>query len=493
MAQTGFVSGLYLVGLCFGLLFKKKIPFPFICLSAFLWGSIFYVLAALLCMGTGIPYTLRTMLVLAGLGIAILALWNARKGNWRLSQGEGSWVIITFGLVFLLSLAATLYNFSAVSSDSYYQVMVGREIAFDGLSTPVMGQLVLVGPFMLVMQSASVLIGMDYLYAIAPLFSISLFCLFVYFCFRSIRSKFTGRFFPLLISTLAALAFYSSDLFIFQIFYIHTNLAASAYLFVFFGACWLAAADENHTWLVFAGLAIIAFSLVRIESIVFSLAFLFLAFTTLRFSVRVRWYVYLPFFVSMLLWYGLVYARIIETSGFINRPRLLVIMAALVGMGALLFILHYPTLQAWIQKYLPYGVGIGVILASAGLLIVNAENTSISLVMIGRNMLTIGRWGGLWYSVIALIVLTFVWRRKPIQGGGMPYEQFVTLGFLLFFVLLVALGGIRENPYRLFWYDSGNRMLTHIVPVIFYYFVIKLAPGFAEIVSINRIEARPET
>ena len=473
MTQIIFISILYLAGFCFGLLFKKKIPFPFICLSGFLWGSVFYAVASLLVLGSGIPYTRVTMGIAVIIFIISLAIVNYFHGNWKFHPGEFSWLVGSFLVFFLTSLAVTLFNFSTVSQDSYYQIMTGREMAFDGFSAAVMNYMAIAGPFMLVMQSAGVLIGVDYLYTLSPLFFISLLLIFLYICFRSIRLKFSGPIFPFFISLLAALAFLSSDLFLFQIFYIHGNLPASTYLFVCMGVCWLAAREENPTWLVFAGLSLIAFSLIRIEGILYALILLFLVFTIFHFAPRTRWSFSLPFLITIFLWYLLIFIRFPDKAGFLDRTRILMLMASLVFLGFYVFLLRYPFIRQWASKLLPYVVGFGVIILGAALWFLFPANTSTSLLVTLQNMFIEGRWGALWYVVPLLLALVFT--RPRIEN-----ELFFILFFILYFVFLVALGSIREFPYHTKWYDSGNRMFTHILPIIFFYLVLKYTPGLSD-------------
>jgi hypothetical protein len=478
MAQTFFICGLYILGFAFGLLLRKKIPFAFISLTGFLWGCMLYVVEAMLIIGLKIPYTLISMAIFSGLVLAILVLVNYRMGNWRLDKGEVAWLAYSLLAFVLVSLAANLFNPAAVSQDSIMQIMIGREIAFDGFSSGVIDYLSLTGPFILMLHSAAVLIGSEYLYTLVPSFSLSLFMVFTYITYRSISQKLSKRFFTLALALLATLILFTSDLFLFQTFYIHDNLPTAAYLFVAVSACWLAVTENNNAWLAFAVPALISFSLLRAETVIFAVFVLFMVISLFPLPWRTRWLLVLPFCGIMLIWYILFYYNFLRDSFMLNPTRIMVLMALLICLGIYVFVLRYSRLQQFIRANLVVLVGGGALLLLAGLLIINPRNVITASVATVQNMLVYGQWGAIWYIVAAGLILAFTQPR-------IKNESFFVLILAIYFLLLISLGWLRTNVdvYHLGRFDSGNRMLTHFLPVAVYYLVVKYAPGFMGRVS----------
>jgi hypothetical protein len=476
MAQTLFIGGLYILGFAFGLLFRKRIPFAFISLTGFLWGCMLYVAEAMLLIGLRIPYTLMNMAIFSGVILIGLGVVNYRLGNWRLAKSDVAWLAGSL-LVFSVSSAlVTQFNPTVVTADSLTQIMVGREIAFDGFSTGVIDNLSLMGPFILVLHSASVLIGSEYLYTLIPSFSLSLFMVFVYITYRSIRRISPGRLVALALALLAGMVLFSSDFLIYQSFYIHNDLATAAYLFTAVGVCWLAVIEENNAWLAFAVPALICFSLLRAETVIFAVFIFFLVNSLANLSGRARWLFTLPFVGIMLAWYIIFYFNFLRDSFMLNPARVLILMALLVGLGLYVFVLGNHKLEQFIHTNLLYVVGGGALLLLSGLLLINPGNVMTGLVVTVQNMLVYGQWGVIWYVVLAGLILAFTQPRFKDEG-------FFVLIIAVNFLILIALGWLRTNVYHLGREDSGNRMLTYVLPLAVYYLVLKYTPGFMERIS----------
>ena len=84
-------------------------------------------------------------------------------------------------------------------------------------------------------------------------------------------------------------------------------------------------------------------------------------------------------------------------------------------------------------------------------------------------MVFYGWWGAAWLILLVLFMFAFL---QP----GFPYERLFSFGIPAFFMLLLALAFMRF-PFHLGWGDSANRMITHIMPVIFFYFLLKYGHG----------------
>ncbi|MCW8929224.1 MAG: hypothetical protein OQL19_03175, partial [Gammaproteobacteria bacterium] len=76
-----------------------------------------------------------------------------------------------------------------------------------------------------------------------------------------------------------------------------------------------------------------------------------------------------------------------------------------------------------------------------------------------------GRWGVLWKTLIILALLSLVWPK-------IKNEAFLSYGILFYFIL-IFLFSFARIPYLSSWGDSSNRMLTHLVPIIIFFFALK--------------------
>jgi hypothetical protein len=240
--------------------------------------------------------------------------------------------------------------------------------------------------------------------------------------------------------------------------------------------CWLAMTEENNAWLVFAVPALISFSLLRAETVIIAVFIFFLANSLLKLSQRTRRIFTLPFIGVMLSWYIIFYVNFLRDTFMLNPARIMVLMALLICLGIYVFILRYQRVEEWVHKYLGYVMGGAALLLMAGLLILNAHNFISGLVATVENMLVYGQWGVTWYVVLVGLILAFTQPR-------FKNEKFFVLILVIYFVLMISLGSIRNNSYHLGRFDSGNRMLTHILPLAVYYLVLKYTPSFMGRVS----------
>ncbi len=240
MSQVLFLTGLYGFGVYFGLLFKRKIPFVFIVITGYLWGALIWVIGGTLLQILKIPSTAASMaslFVLLGIGISIL---HARNKTWTLSIREMI-IIFSAALVFVLVLLlASHYNYSIASPDSAIMISTGRRFTFEGYSPAIIEELSLRGVFLPQLQSASVFLGDDYLFAAQPAFGFTFVLVFSYISYRVLGQLGWRRRQALIYTILASLSLFSTYFIAFQFFYIHTNLISAVYLFVAVGGFWFA-------------------------------------------------------------------------------------------------------------------------------------------------------------------------------------------------------------------------------------------------------------
>ncbi|MCP4374518.1 MAG: hypothetical protein GY797_41410 [Deltaproteobacteria bacterium] len=471
LAQVLFLLMLYILGVLVGLLFKKHLPFPFISLTGFLWGAIVWVLIALGCLSLSISYSLLSMSLLVAAVFVVLVAVHIKQGTWRHNRSEISWLVGTMlGLTVVVS-AATQFNFSAATYDSISQILLGRTIAYEGFTESTTRSLASWGVFLPLLQSASVFLGEGYLYALQPAFAFTFLLTFFYIGHRAGRQSFFGARVALVLALLTTLTLASTLFIVFQTFYIHNNFPAAIYLFVAVSTFWLALREQNNTWLIFAMLALTCFSLLRTETLLFALIFLSLVIATGQLSYRVRLYIVMPYVGILLIWYVKLLLAIGPGTDILDPKRTLAIIAILIGFGVGVGLSRLRWVENYILPILPMLMIGGLLCALVFVFVQKPTHMHTSLGNIWQNMIFYGWWGATWLIVFILLLFAFL---QP----KIPYEHLFSYGIAAFFMLLLALSFMR-SPYRLVWWDSANRIITHIIPIVFFYLLLKYGHGLS--------------
>jgi hypothetical protein len=469
--QGLFLLGLHIFGVLVGVSFRKHIPFPFICLTGFIWGSLIWVVAAVFFLIISVAYSPMNMGLLVAVIIVSLAIIQIRGGTWRLNYTELAWLTGTmFAYVVVVSVAVR-FNYSWPTHDSAVQIMLGRVIAQDGYVYWPQAGMVSFGLFVPLLHSISVFLGQDYLWAAHPVFAFSFFLAFCYLCQRATRHSIPNGYTALVLALLVSLALFTASLMIVQIFYIHNNLISATYLFVAVGTSWLAVRERNNSWLIFTMAALTGFSLSRLESPLFALAFLALLINTGQLSYRLRLCLNLPYLIFMVLWYLKLMLFTQTYYDIILNPRNVVaMMALLIAFGVVVGASRFRWVEHLVLPRLHLAM-IGALLLILGFFFVQQPEQMLKCVISPlKNAYYYGNWGPIW--IVFLILLVFSATQPRI-----PYEKLFTFFIIAFSLLLLSLGGMRP-PYRLGYGDSGNRMLTHILPIICFYVLLKYGHNF---------------
>jgi len=158
----------------------------------------------------------------------------------------------------------------------------------------------------------------------------------------------------------------------------------------------------------------------------------------------------------MLLWCFVWMSLIGTGSDIMTKERIIIQMAALVfGLG--MIVLPWDIFGR-IRTNMPE---IAVVASLAAILlsyIWQPEHTLKNLQVILGNLLQDGRWGMAWWSVIVAAPLAL-----SLASGR---NSRALISFAIVFVSLVVLMGLMRIPYRLGWFDSANRIFTHLLPLL---------------------------
>lgn len=463
--QVLFLFGLYVLGVYFGLLFKRDLPVTVIAVTGFLWGALFWVLGGMCLLVAAIAYTPASMIIYLGILVSVFSIIHARRKTWRLSRREIFWLLAIATFFLLVLITASYFNLSTTSPDSIVLISTGRRMAYEGLSDTVMKELSLRGVYMPVLQSASSFLGDGYLYAAQPGIGVTFTLVFFFLSHWIIGQLGSKKRLNLMSSILTSLALFSTYFIVFQFFYINTNTISALYLFVAVSAFWLGLIEDKRSWLVFGMLALLGFSLARTEAPLFALVFLLLVVGVDRIPYRVRLRATLPYAILLILWYLYLLWRMGDGTQILNPERTLVILVALVGFGFFILISEGRWIKGKILPYLPWIMIGALLLILLSMVLLKPGHMKDSVYYIFMNMLGFGWWGITWLVISILYMIS-------LKGPSLPYEGIFSYGIPSFFSLVVALSFFRV-PYRLGWGDSANRMMVHILPIIALYLMMK--------------------
>lgn len=459
------------LGICLGLPFKKRLPVSFLALSGFLWGALAWALLGLFYLGLGLPYNLISMLGgLSALCAAILISLFRRRITWN--AADLGWIGGSLSLSGLLTLTLSQFNASIVSPDSLIMIMNGRAFIANGFAPELMSELSLRGVFLPLLQSASKMIGIDYLWALQPVFTLNLLALFVYAGLRMLRPYAEGgaptalrpnRVGAVLVG-LGALAVCATTYLVFQSVYIHNNLPSALYWLGALVCLWLSGRENNPFWIIPAAAALLAFSLLRAEAPLFALALLAVFLNTTQLSARFLRRALYPMLAITAAWYLYLLVHIGQGSFVLDPLKIGLILACLLGFGLLLTILDTGWMQKWLVPHLSEMILILILLGGGALYLWDPQTMHNSTRVLWINMLETGLWGPAWVLLLFLFGLALT---RPAFYNARLFNN----SLLIFFCALWVLSS-RNQVFQLDWGDSANRMLTHIYPACWLYLAV---------------------
>ena len=462
--QYIFMYILYLLGLIWGLSFKK-LPMLFVFLSGFLWGAIIWVIASffgLLVFRFFVPVNIFIISIFISAAFLVPRLAEIRA-NWR---QLARWFIGSSFLFLLFSYLLHRFNFTNIGPDSVVFIVNGRQIFFQGLSELTKNEMVLRGVFLPLIQSASVMTRFQYLSSFAPMISVTFVVTFFYLCWFSTK-RIDNNFVRIFFVLLTALSLVSIPIFLEHLFYVHVNLPSATYFSVAVICLWLALLEKNEDWFILGVVALTGFNLLRIEAPIFSIAVLVLVVHKEEIGYKYRLFSLLPFSLFFIAYYSYLTFLLSGNDTYILSPaRSMVIVVMYSMLLVYFFILKTKLLPKILVDWLP-ALMVGVLVLAIGLFFVYNPSAMKSAVSVWfNNLVTNGFWGGTWYILIpALIIFSLL-------KGSMNEHLFIY--WIILFVLILIL--INFQAYPIHYNNSGdsaNRIMIHIVPVIYYYFLIK--------------------
>lgn len=469
MTQAPLFIGLYVLGLLLSFALGPR-RYPSLCCAlAFPIGLATWIVALIAILALGLPYNLWTAVIAGGLLFAVVLGLVMRGGP--LQKAEAITIALWTAAFAITAVFWSSINASKLSFDSLLMVMLGEGVAHQqGFHLVIWDGLAERGTFLVVAQSVAGLIGLDYLYSLAPVLGLSFVALFATTLHHGLGATGAqvGR--PWWMTAVVTTALFGTYMVGFHVVYIHANLPSAVYLFCFVSLFWLAEVERQVEYLPLCAIALLAFSLQRLEVPLISV--LFLSLTLLQSKLPRRnlsaWFGVVC--ALLVAWYLILMAHIPPESRFLSVGRLAAVIAAVAGIYAVWLGRRWSVVDRLARHAPRVGVATCVIALIAAFATKWSHMVESAANFFG-NMHDLEVWGGMWFAVVGLAFLGLFVRRVPFAT---PFVYGVPLYLTVIFLL-----GYLRVPYRLSPYDSANRMTLHIVALIFLYFGLKFIPILA--------------
>ena len=467
MKQAAFLVFLHLSGCVCTLPFRKTIPLAFLCLSGFLWGAAIWCLVGIVHFWFHVSWTAFSAFAGMAAAAACAAVLEYKQNRFSFSGREACLLVNTVLISCLLAVYLCLNNYAVLSYDSFQLVNVGRSIGFNnGITSINQGFLASWGIFLPLLQAASVFLGIDYLYALQPFFAATFLACFYYLTCRAVAGM-TGEIrYAALVALLGTLAMFSSYFLLFESFYIHNNFICAPYFFIALAAMWMALAEDNSAWFGFSIPAMLAFGLLRTENVIYCMMFFLLFLSVRKLSYRTAAGLLVPWAGFFFIWYITIRGYIGKGSDILNANYVLIILAVLALFCSAVLGLKNRFVSAVMAKMHIIMLCCSLLLTGA-FFVINPPHMYTSLQSLYGNMVANGMWQSTWVVLLVLLCLT------PLLPP-VPYQRIFSFGIALFFTLLL-LFCVPRHPYRLGWGGSANRILTHILPVVVFFVILKFS------------------
>ncbi|MDA0323643.1 MAG: hypothetical protein O2923_13150 [Verrucomicrobia bacterium] len=467
ISQFFFLLSVYVIGLLLTRwILGAQVPALVVTL-AFPLGLATWVALAWAILYVGFPYTAAIMQWVTGMLVLVLAALNIRRAP--LQRLELGWIALgSLGFI-ALAWVADRVDCVLLSYDSFNFIQLGRAFAFDGgVTVESWETLASWGVFQSIVQSVSVFVGLDYIYAVQPLIGVSLCGALFALSYCGLRqlgvsgARRTG--YP----ALAALFVASTYFIVLQSFYIHTNLISAVYLFLFCGLFWLGRAQDRDELVILGMGCLVPFTLCRTEAPLFALIFLVPILADAKLSRRLKRVCLGCYSCFVLVWYAKLFMMIGAGSDILTRGKIAMLLLPLLGYTTVMLLpgkRRVEMIRGWLPELM-------LALLSFGLLVVvllRRDHMATSFYSFTHNLVAHGLWGVAWIALIALLVLA-------VHTARIPHNRIFAIALPCFVLMLLCLAAARI-PYRIGWGDSANRILTHLFPIVVFYLTMRFGNG----------------
>lgn len=464
-----YLIELYIAGVLLFHLLNSKLPSAIQAVSGILLGYLLHVLNSMALIGVGIGLTQTSVVILISvecLGFLIgLIVKQKSAGQLRKVFSLGFWVVglIYFGLLYLFYKL----NLSFITNDSLYLILMGKDLIRSGFKEWYYASPGWTGLYIPMIQTIGMIFSVEYVWFIQPVMSLIFIAAFLYFAHRSVSRFISRKWASIALTYGGLLMFLSSNLPFVMLFYIHTNFLSSLFLFLAVMGLYFAIEEKNDGYLNLSLISLISFSFLRIENVIIALAIIFYYLASGRLSLKQSIKAFIPYLVFQVIWLLGVYSMEIDSYlDSLSKWQLLVMAGACMGMIIIVLISQSRFLKSFLQltgKLLPF-----VFLAGWAILAArDPESLIINFRSIGTNMFISGNWGLFWWGITVLALISLFHSKFP--------QKEVLIRIIVSFVMIIHILGFFRHPYHNLWYDSANRMMIHIAPLVLFFVITQVA------------------
>lgn len=482
--QLGAILFLYLIGFIILIRFKKTLKIHYICILSFIIGSVIWALTSILVLTFSIPYTLITMLVIIGILLILpyFIILNDKKSlipninfsvkpikSINFSKKEMLTAFI-YTIAFVLISGFFVYiNYALFSYDSYYYLAFGKELAFyGGFKDFMLEQIRAFGMFMPTFHSLAGFFGYDFSYAVHPLMSFIFLVLFYFLTYDELISLQVSKKDSIFYALLGVLILGSCYFWIYQSFWIMNNVFTAIFLTLGLIFAWRARRTQSSLFLFLSYISMLTFAFARVESPLYSVLFIALI-TGLNFPYEWLKRYILSYSLFIIIWYINLFSfkDIGVYSDFFSVGKGIAILSCYLLLILYIYLFNQKWIQ-WLRQYLyPIITGL-LIIGILGAIILKPTFAINNFHMLIQNLFYPMLWG---YTFIIIAGMAMI----SLFMKNYKYKEFVSTCIYGYLFLLIIIFMFRKYPLRAGYGDSGNRMLTHILPLIVFNFMLIFA------------------
>ncbi len=389
-------------------------------------------------------------------------------------------------LLLALGLACLLFNLNylAINADSATSLRMANTML--NLAQPNIFPIMQLGNYALfipILQTLAIFTNRMYSTVFVTMLGIS-GVLYIYYLLNYITGYLTIKnvFFNCFLYSMPILFFLSTPLILFQLFILKGNLASGVFLLFFFGETYIYMTNKCSKNLYLAMFYLFSYTTARIESFVFQLFFMTILFYTYNDKdnkTKSIQLLFLYFNIAYLV-FLLPHLRQTSLSTILSLHQGLVILLAHFALVAWMLSAKYSRSQ-YIQKYAQLLIILFLTIGIAFFCVSDYKHSMITIRHFLGNLFNPSTWGYSWSYMFIFIPIAACLNYKQLM---LPL-RFLLINFLIYPLIVLILGCIRNLPYFGYWSDSGNRMMTHIWFVAVFLSVILMCELYKRIQQKN--------
>jgi hypothetical protein len=443
--------------------------------SSVLIGYLVHFLNGFIFVLVGVPLRAIWMVLLVSIELAGIIIHQILTKRFLKGITRSLWLhyLGVAVVYFAILLFFYFFNFFFATTDTVYLVVMARNLVESGFSNWYFSSPRGMGLFVPFIQTIAMLFGLDYAWFIQPVFMAAFIALFVFFAERSARRFIKAKVLRWFLVSLAVVLFVSADLIFIMTTYIHTNFDSALFFFLAIASLYFGIEEDQPAWFFFVPAYLIAFGALRTENVIVALILILFYVGSQKVPKATLRRMFTPYLVFQ---FGL-YLRILfmnpnTYSDQMSDVQILVVLAGIAAVTALLYLSEIKLLKSFILPRLWWLAPVGLLAALASLAAFNFQHLLDNVLVNIKAFLITGNWGSVWWVVLALVLMLSF----PIR---VPQKRELT-GLIFSYFGMIALLGMLRQPYHERWFDSANRMLVHIAPVVLFYLITMAASAGAD-------------